>query len=474
MLTRTLLIAAMAMGCVDYDLYDPSDDKTPDTGTAGEPEETASPNIVVYCTEDPECTSLYFGTLMQNCPSDWEQVTVENKGGETLHVSDIHVDSSADSNFILEEGISLPTLAPGETYTFSVQFTPTAVGTSYTPDLLVISDDPINPTASLGLEGTGGEYSWYEETFLQNFYDSVDVLWVLDNSGSMSDSINRVKDNYDTFINQFVTEELDFHMGVITTDMSTATDQGKLRGSPTYTSSDMSESEIIDTFMDTVNLILDRTGDGSEKGFDATEAALTEPLVSGHNAGFFRDFDDDGNEVAIATIIVSDENNDLMASIHESSSTTTFSDWYLGLKSSSDRVTFSAICGDPTWDSSLIFGGCENGNIDGDAGDEYVYAVNRTGGFWASICSSDFSEAIENLSQTAAGLRSSFTLKYTPTGSALDIVVEVNGVPVDYYSASTGNGWMLDYDTNSIVFYGDSVPEAGATVYVAYKYDAGC
>ncbi len=475
MFSASLFIIGMLSACVDYDLYNPDDDKPIDTGTAVDPEpepDPENPDILLYCTEDPDCEALYFGSLMTGCTSDWLQATIENQGAETLVVSDIQVDSSGDANFTIDPSTVPPTLGPSETYTFSLQFMPSAVGTTYTPNLLVTSNDPDTPTAELLLEGTGAEFSTYEECFQQSNYDAVDILWVLDNSGSMSTAINQVKDNFDLFINDFVDLELDYHLGLVTTDMYYALDGGRLRGDPTYLTSDMDPSLIVSSFLETVDEILDREGSGSEQGFDAVYHALNEPLLSGHNAGFFRDYDEYGNEVAIATIIVTDEDNSSGAEVHETASSTEFTDWYTGLKTDPDNVTFSAICGDPSWESFI---GCLDiiSGISGTPGDEYVYAVDRTNGFWSSICTDDFSEALSYLSLTAAGIKTEFALRYTPT-SIVDMTVTVDGVEVDYYSAATGDGWKIDYTTNSLVFYGDAIPGPGSEICVTYQYDPGC
>ena len=56
----------------------------------------------------------------------------------------------------------------------------------------------------------------------------VDVLWVVDNSGSMSEEQGQVVANFQDFINEFISLGLDYHMAVVTTDMDDANYAGRL------------------------------------------------------------------------------------------------------------------------------------------------------------------------------------------------------------------------------------------------------
>ena len=142
--------------------------------------------------------------------------------------------------------------------------------------------------------------AFFEEGFVQEYNPVVDVLWVVDNSGSMSSALNAVQQNFEAFINEFILLNLDYRMTVITTDMDNPDQSGKRQG-PIFNSS-MSTSDVISQFLVSVNQ--GASGSGSERGFEAVQTALTEPLLSGENAGFLRD------EAALTVIVVSDEDDD--------------------------------------------------------------------------------------------------------------------------------------------------------------------
>src|SRR5690606_5745771 len=59
------------------------------------------------------------------------------------------------------------------------------------------------------------------DTFVQStnsFNNKLDILWVIDNSGSMAPYQQNLSDNFTAFINNFITLGYDFRMAVITSD----------------------------------------------------------------------------------------------------------------------------------------------------------------------------------------------------------------------------------------------------------------
>ena len=127
-----------------------------------------------------------FGTVMKDCPADPVTVTITNKGKATLDVSSIELSGDAASKFEMNgEPVSLEF---GESYDFRVKFTPTAYVT-YEVDIDIVSNDPDEGELGVPVEGTGASGAIYEESFEQTYVDeSLDVLWVIDNSGSMEES----------------------------------------------------------------------------------------------------------------------------------------------------------------------------------------------------------------------------------------------------------------------------------------------
>ena len=432
--------------CSDYDLHRPDDPKqTPSPQeTAEPPEPSLDPDIKV--TPDP----IDFGGLPKDCPAEPIEVTVSNIGLDPLTVSDIQLDGNGTSAFSHTWDGNEFVLEYGESMTFEVHFTP-AAWIDYDIDLVFTSNDQEDPELPVQTIGTGADDATYEQSFTQDYYDEVDVMWVVDYSCSMREELQEVRDNFAAFVTEFSTLELDYHLAVITTDMDNPSHSGRIQGSVITQASADPEQEFL-TYVDQGD-----TGSGSEKGFEATEAALSEPLISSANAGFMRE------DAALAVIVVTDEND------NSSTSASNFVSWFQGLKSDPEMVSFSAICGDRMT-------GCSSGDIwsgtmlQATGGDKYIDASEDTGGFFASICTENYDEALQHLSLTAAGMTVSFQLDYEPSSLA-DVQVTVDGSSI---GNDSDNGWTYQADTNSVVFHGSAIPGPGETVFVSYPVSEEC
>ena len=64
---------------------------------------------------------------------------------------------------------------------------------------------------------------------LQITSPEVDVLWVVDNSCSMSEEQAAIAANFPLFMEYFLDSALDYHIGVVSTDMDDRNHQGLLR-----------------------------------------------------------------------------------------------------------------------------------------------------------------------------------------------------------------------------------------------------
>ncbi len=457
-----VLLPALALGCSEYDLNRPDDPPDEpikvDTGET-DPPDTSAPDIEV----DP--ASLDFGYVMKDCDSDPQDITIYNVGDADLVIDSIEFlgTSSGAFSFAGTPG----TIAPDDSTVLSVVFTPTAWITYDEVELTIVSNDPDEGEVYVPTTGVGSEDPYFEETFHQGEPGPVDILWVVDNSGSMEDEIIRVKDEFDVFIGEFVNLGLDFHIGAVTTDMDNPQQSGILQGSPTYFDNTYADPE--SAFGTTIDSIYSSVGSGSEKGLEAVQAALQDPLLSNENAGFYRDTTDDGTPVAIHTIIVSDEDDD------SSVSSSSFASWYNSLKSDPDTANLSAICGDPVTSTNWM-GGCMEWDtssgrmLEASAGTKYVDVVDATGGYWASICTAEFSEALQYLSLETMGMSAVYELTYEPSSIALT-TVQVDGASISY---SAVDGWTYTTDNNALNFHGDAIPEPSAEIYVNYPYDGGC
>jgi hypothetical protein len=69
----------------------------------------------------------------------------------------------------------------------------------------------------------------HTDTIKQVLPAEIDILWVVDNSCSMSDKQQKLADNFPVFLDWFLGSNIDYHIGVVSTDMSDTRHTGKLQ-----------------------------------------------------------------------------------------------------------------------------------------------------------------------------------------------------------------------------------------------------
>lgn len=428
----TLVALALFGGCSDYDLYRPD---AKEDGVDEEEEEPEAEDPVLEPDIEVSPASLDFGGMPKDCSSEPQYITISNVGEGDLVVSAIDPEGSGSSAFDTWSEAGLPfTLAAGESIEVSVTFTPTAWVT-YAPQVLVSSNDPDEAEVPVDVEGYGSEDLSYEESFTQDYHELLDVLWVVDNSGSMSDDLRAVSANFESFIEVFAALDTDWQIGVITTDMDAPSDSGQLQG-PIITPA---MADPVAEFVRQVDQ--GSSGSASEQGFAAVQAALTDPLLSGANAGLMRD------DAALAVVVISDEDDSSWIGADD------FSSWLAGLKADDEWTTFSAICED-----FLI--SCY----------KYGDAADTTGGIVGDIASTDYITVLENISMTSAGLTVSFDLTHEPSDLSRTEVISGG----EEISQDSANGWTYDSMDNAIVFHGSAIPEPGESGVITYPVATEC
>ena len=398
-------------------------------------------------------TEVDFGVVTVGCASRDTDVTVYNIGQAPLNVSDIYIDPPGKGQppsgpFSITAMPPLPTTIPGGgSMTVSLKYRPPDTNTHSA--LLVIESDAQNGNYfTTPLTGQGTNDSHQVDQFQQLSEPMVDVLWVVDDSCSMSEEQANIANNASTFLNRALNLMTDFQIGVVTTDMSDPAKSGRLQsrnGRPKIIT--RSTPNPAAAFAD--NVRQGTGGDPNEKGLDATHAALSDPLINDPmaNAGFLRD------DAKLVVIAVSDEEDASTPPVDF------FVDFLKNIKGyrNSDLMSFSAVVGpEPT--------GCSSPDGDAVAGTRYLEVARRTGGLERSICSNNWGQIADDLGLDAFGAKSQFFLSREPIPST--IVVRVNG------STVPSSDYSYDAPSQSIIFDPTAVPPQGATVEV--EYDTVC
>jgi hypothetical protein len=316
---------------------------------------------------------------------------------------------------------------------------------------------------------------WQTDVLKQRATPEVDVLWVIDNSGSMDMEQARLARNFPSFIQYFVESGLDWHIGVISTDTSAPDQSGRLQGASGLRYLTPESPRPVELFSQMAQL--GTTGSADERGRRSAWLALTDPLRSGFNGGFYRE------DASLHVVVISDEPD-----ATEQPTRNEFVSWMRALKADPEDVTFSAIVGPAP-------SGCANSDgTFANSGANYLDLVQAIGGVSESICEDDWSDALEELGLQASGLRTEFFLTEVPDPSTIEVearfdgyqypgVVDTDAAPVEGCDADIGaagprqeacedNGscfhWRYDCLRNSIQIT-DWIPPQLAEISVRYQ-----
>jgi hypothetical protein len=376
-----------------------------------------------------------FGNILVGCEEVLE-IAVSNTGNVDLIIDrvDYYITYPADLGIYNFEDTYGPlpwVLAPGESIVLEIFYYPTDVDLDY-GTVEIYSNDPLTPIADADQEAEGVYESVYEETFEQDEIDSVDILFVVDNSCSMSGQQTQLANNFDTFMNVFQASGIDYNIGFITTDSDDIV--GDLITIATVDPA-TEVSQIIDS--------IGTHGSSNERGIYFAYEALQTGGDFGPGSTFWR------NDAKLIVIFVSDEDD------HSSTTPTTFKVYTVAVKGGADYVTAHAVAGDYP-------GGC-TANGGASEGYEYYTVVSYLNGTFLSICADDWGTPLETLANDSI-LKSSFTL----TKEAVEdtIYVEIDGVE--------SSEWTYDSATNAISFNEGYTPTAGANIYVSYNPISDC
>lgn len=299
-----------------------------------------------------------------------------------------------------------------------------------------------------------GPTLWVDE-FQQRTVQKSDVLFVVDNSGSMGDDQGTLASNFDSFISSFQDSTLDWHVGVVAGDLDgNQNEWGRLReyGGERWVHSDTPDP--VAAFNAMANIGADGAG-SCEMGLEASFNALGWLAGNGQwNAGFYRE------DALLSIVIVSDEaDHGGVADPFGGCDGITpdeYIPWLLyNLKGpgGSEMIFFTGIIGDRP-------SGCETGQNSADVGEGYWEVIDAVEGNFHSLCSTDWGAFLYGLGLEAAGLKSSFRLRRVPLPES--IVVSLDGVVVD------STLWTYDRVQNSVEFPVDQIPPALTEVRVEY------
>lgn len=274
----------------------------------------------------------------------------------------------------------------------------------------------------------------------------VDILWVIDTSGSMADERERLADAFATFLDEVVASRADFRVGVVTTEVDGDAEDGRLVG-PFIDLATPGPVEAFRALLDQPESPLRR-----EQGLEAARLAL-EPA---RNPGFLRP------SAALAVIVLSDEDDDSFGGPAH------FARVLDGAKGRGmeGRVTVSAIAGPlpdgcrRPGDETVFRGGAK-------PAERYDAVVDATGGAFGSICADDFTGTLRRVATALDMLRDTFPLTLQPVPERIVVTIDLDPDDAAPPIPPPAGSVRYDAEENAVVFAG-WIPPPGARIEVAY------
>ncbi len=278
------------------------------------------------------------------------------------------------------------------------------------------------------------------ESFTQAPLPSIDVLFVIDSTGSMASEQAGFGQAVGGFVGALDALHLDYQIGVTTMDLE---DQGALLGRPWILTPN--QDDVAGNLAS--NLEVGTESPPPSQGLDAAALALADPL--GVNTAFRR------SDAALQVVFISDgedESGDVLG--------TDPVEAFLGLLAAEHSRTgraarASAIVGD-------VPDGCTGDGGTALPAQRYVDVAIGSGGKVASICSADFSGIAQDIGAVAVEWPVTFPLQADPVDGT--VTVTVGGLRMN-------SGWVIDHAVPALVF--EVAPPPDSTIDVVYSLDSG-
>ncbi len=367
-----------------------------------------------------------FGAPLLGCDVT-KEIIIQNDGNVDLAVTDIDIMASVPADITIDFGTlsSFPwSIPPAGRVAFFANYVPL----DEEPDTTlfdITSSDPKTPLYGAFTEGAAVISNEVIERWIQETTIIVDIIWIIDNSGSMMPFQNLLGLNMGDFHDGVLIYSPDFQMAFITTD------------SPIFVAApiDGRTHLPIDNAIATIDSI-GATGSGWEKGLQMLEDCM----LSSECTNWMRP------DAKLIAIFLSDEPD------HSNRTPISFINSFDAIKPGA-FVPF-AIIGDPPQGCPAQTG------WNTQAGWGYYDVVQHYASQWFSICDEDWGAQLESLAQTIS-VKTIFEL-----GSADPHVdtfrVWINGQLME-------SGWSYDESINSVVFEFDEAPEPGDTIEIGYS-----
>ena len=262
------------------------------------------------------------------------------------------------------------------------------------------------------------------------FNPMVDILFVIDDSGSMSGPQDNLRRNAYLFADAISRATLlDYHIGVVTTDMDNHSRRaGRLSGSPLFV--DKSTTDMVSRLSQ--NMVVGINGSATEVMFEPILAALSAPLETTYNQGFYR------KDAYLAVIFLTDADD------QGNYQPADFLQRLIALKGDKKKVLGYGVIRTKATEKSCP--GSED--VDGRL-EEFLASVTNgdlNQGNILSLCAEDYGLKLAEFAKDIVN-RSAGTVKLNrlPVERTIKVTYGTQVIPNDRHE-----GWVYDRSTNSL------------------------
>jgi hypothetical protein len=370
-------------------------------------------------------TDFDYGDISIGCDNE-ERITIRNDGNMELTINSVSHMVTLPADIIMEFG-SLPeppwTLSPSQEVDFLISYIPQDIGLDESL-VTITGNDPYTPEIDIYQYGTADVENWFSHQWFQEEIPVLDILWVVDNSGSMNSHQANLSANIGKFMLAFAAAAADYNMAVITTD-------NWMFSSIVTPYSFDPEGEIANLVVTGIN------GAGMEKGIEMAANSLGSAAAAGRGGLFFRE------DAKLIVIFVSDEPD------YSSYGWASYLPFFDNIKAHGDFVPYGVI-GDPPE-------GCAS-HTSAEYGEGYWDLIDIYGGSWYSICASDWGVQLQDLAGEVTGQMYFELEEAGPIESTISVRV----------NSQTSVDWTYDASLNAVIFNDGHVPVEGQTIIIEY------
>lgn len=417
----------LATGCIqEYDIY--KDIEPPVAPDVVETDVPKDPTLPVEEPEEPYAMILVepfdhdFGYLEVGCTETYD-VVVSSTGTAPLVIEDLWYINSLDISMTSKHKLPI-VLEPGEQTIFSFEYaeddTFIDVGRLY-----IYSNALGFPEVMISHGGQGVVSGEQIDVYEQGGESKSDILFVIDNSCSMSNEQNNLATNSALFVDELLMSGVDFQIAVVTTD------NPSIRGGIITNSTPDVYSELSDA------IVAGTVGSAIEEGQEMAKKALEGDLHP--SSGFQR------TDAFLSVIIVSDEDDFSVSSDAE------YYDFFFYLKDPGLFAFNSVVSTDSLCPSQV--------------GARYMAQSALLGGVSLSACAEDWGSSASILAESSFIPNIYFPLSDDPYNDVVEVFI--NGIPIT-------EGWVYVPATNTVTFDVEYAPDEGQLVQISYDYTEEC